>query len=463
MPGPPVPLGLRKTGPTMAGDSKKLQPIIIKRVRKGGHNKHGGAWKIAYADFVTAMMAFFLLMWLLGSTTEGDKKGIADFFNAPLKVALLGGSGAGDSSHVVRGGGQDLSRTTGQVKQGDVPSKRKLLNIKSLEAEQKRAEVARLEALKKKVEDALAASPKLAAMKSQIRLDMTRDGLRIQIVDEQSRPMFDSGSAVVKPYMRELLREIGHVLSDVPNRITLEGHTDAQPFSGGERGYSNWELSSDRANASRREIVAGGLPEDRMLLVQGLASSNLFVPNEPTHPMNRRISIIVMNRDAEDRLLKLLPSQGEGDATTAGEGAADAPRRTSAETPPMRILVVDDFLTMRRVVRGFLREMGFDQADIVEAAHGTAALERAARRRRPTSSSPTSRCRSSAASGCSRRSRRTRALRDVPVLMVTAEARKDEIVRCIQAGAAAYLVKPFTRETLEEKLRAAVPAAFATP
>jgi len=271
------------------------------------------------------MMAFFLLMWLLGSTTEGDKKGIADFFNAPLKVALLGGSGAGDSSHVVRGGGQDLSRTTGQVKQGDVPSKRKLLNIKSLEAEQKRAEVARLEALKKKVEEALSASPKLAAMKSQIRLDMTRDGLRIQIVDEQNRPMFDSGSAVVKPYMRELLREIGHVLSDVANRITLEGHTDAQPFSAGERGYSNWELSSDRANASRREIVAGGLPEDRMLLVQGLASSNLFVPNEPTHPMNRRISIIVMNRDAEDRLLKLLPSQGEGDVAAAGEGDADAP------------------------------------------------------------------------------------------------------------------------------------------
>ena len=297
----------------MAGDSKKLQPIIIKRVRKGGHNKHGGAWKIAYADFVTAMMAFFLLMWLLGSTTEGDKKGIADFFNAPLKVALLGGSGAGDSSHVVRGGGQDLSRTTGQVKEGDVPSKRKLLNIKALEAEQKRAEVSRFEALKKKVEDALSASPKLAAMRSQIRLDMTRDGLRIQIVDEQSRPMFDSGSAVVKPYMRELLHEIGHVLQDVPNRITLEGHTDAQPFSGGERGYSNWELSSDRANASRREIVAGGLPEDRMLLVQGLASSNLFVPGEPLNPMNRRISIIVMNRDAEERLLQLLPSQGEAD------------------------------------------------------------------------------------------------------------------------------------------------------
>ena len=405
-------------------------------------------------------MAFFLLMWLLGSTTEGDKKGIADFFNAPLKVALLGGSGAGDSSHVVRGGGQDLSRTTGQVKQGDVPAKRKLLNIKSLEAEQKRAEVARLEALKKKVEDALAASPKLAAMKSQIRLDMTRDGLRIQIVDEQSRPMFDSGSAVVKPYMRELLREIGHVLSDVPNRITLEGHTDAQPFSGGERGYSNWELSSDRANASRREIVAGGLPEDRMLLVQGLASSNLFVPDEPTHPMNRRISIIVMNRDAEDRLLKLLPSQGEGDAATAGEAPLPTRRRTSAETRhanPRRRRLPDHAPGRPRLpARDGLRR--------ATSSRRRTARPRSRRcaRRRPTSSSPTSRCRSWAASGCSRRSRRTRALRDVPVLMVTAEARKDEIVRCMQAGAAAYLVKPFTRATLEEKLRAAVPAAFAT-
>ena len=304
----------------MAGDSKKLQPIIIKRVRKGGHAKHGGAWKIAYADFVTAMMAFFLLMWLLGSTSEGDKKGIADFFNAPQKVALQGGSGSGDSSHVVRGGGTDLTRTSGQVRNGDVPAKRKLLNIKALEAEQKHAELTRLEALKKRVEEAIAANPKLAAMKSQIRLDMTRDGLRIQIVDEQNRPMFDSGSAVVKPYMHDLLKEIGRSLTDVPNRVTLEGHTDAQPFSGGDRGYSNWELSSDRANASRREIVAGGLPEDRVLLVQGMASSNLFVPGDPQSPMNRRISVIVMNHDAEDRLLQLLPNQGEV------ETSADEPR-----------------------------------------------------------------------------------------------------------------------------------------
>jgi chemotaxis protein MotB len=288
----------------MSGDSKKLQPIIIKRVKKGGHAAHGGAWKIAYADFVTAMMAFFLLMWLLGSTSEGDKKGIADYFGSPLKVAMGGGSGSGDSSSVVKGGGTDLTRQGGQVKQGDVEAQRKTLQLRALRAEQRRAEAARLESLKKKVEEVLAANPKLAAMQSQIRLEMTRDGLRIQIVDELSRPMFDSGSAVVKPYMRELLREIGTVLAEVPNRLTLEGHTDAQPFGVGERGYSNWELSSDRANASRRELGAGGLPDERVLLVQGLASSMLFEPADPMSAVNRRISIIVMNRDAEDRLLR---------------------------------------------------------------------------------------------------------------------------------------------------------------
>ncbi|HEX7436398.1 MAG TPA: flagellar motor protein MotB [Caldimonas sp.] len=301
----------------MAGDSKKLQPIIIKRVRKGGHNKHGGAWKIAYADFVTAMMAFFLLMWLLGSTAEGDKKGIADYFNAPLKVSFVGGSGSGDSSSVIRGGGADLSRASGQVKQGDIPAPKKTINLAALKAEQRRAEAAQLEALKAKVEELIDTSPKLAAMKSQIRLDMTRDGLRIQIVDEQNRPMFDSGSAIVKPYMRELLRDIGQVLADVPNRITLEGHTDAQPFVSGERGYSNWELSSDRANSSRRELLAGGLPEDRMLLVQGLASSTLFDANAPQSPVNRRISIIVMNRDAEDRLLRTPVATAETDPAPA--------------------------------------------------------------------------------------------------------------------------------------------------
>jgi chemotaxis protein MotB len=309
----------------MSGDSKKLQPIIIKKVKKGGHAVHGGAWKIAYADFVTAMMAFFLLMWLLGSTTEGDKKGIADYFSSPLKIAMGGGSGSGDSSSVVKGGGKDLTRSDGQVNKGDVEAKRRTLQLKALKADQRRAEMSRLESLKKRVEDVLANNPKLAAMKSQIRLEMTRDGLRIQIVDEQNRAMFDSGSAIVKPYMRELLREIGSVLAEVPNRLTLEGHTDAQPFGAGERGYSNWELSSDRANASRRELGAGGLPEDRVLLVQGLASSVLFDPADPLSAVNRRISILVMNRDAEDRFLKVVTDVEE----EAAEPAA------AASTPPV--------------------------------------------------------------------------------------------------------------------------------
>ena len=313
----------------MSGDAKKLQPIIIKRVKKGGHAVHGGAWKIAYADFVTAMMAFFLLMWLLGSTTEGDKKGIADFFASPMKVSLMGGAtGSGDSSSVVKGGGSDLTRTSGQVKQGDVEAKRKNYQMKQMKAEQRRAEISRLEQLKDEFEKMIAANPKLAAMKSQIRLEMTRDGLRIQIVDEQSRPMFDSGSAIVKPYMRDLLREIGALLTEVPNRLTLEGHTDAQPFGFGERGYSNWELSSDRANASRRELGSGGLPEDRMLLVQGLASSVPFDRDDPKSPMNRRISIIVMNRDAEDRMLRAVP-----DAEPAAEGG-DSTDPLQSPLPP---------------------------------------------------------------------------------------------------------------------------------
>ena len=318
----------------MAGDAKKLQPIIIKRVRKGGHAVHGGAWKIAYADFVTAMMAFFLLMWLLGSTTEGDKKGIADYFKSPLKVAMAGGSGSGDSSHVVKGGGEDLSRTGGQVKRGEIESRRESINLAKLRAEQMRTEAAHLENLKQRVEQQIEANPLLAGMKGQIQLEMVRDGLRIQISDAQSRPMFSSGSAVVQAHMRMLLRELGSVLAEVPNRLTLEGHTDANPFGNGEQGYSNWELSADRGNASRRELLAGGLPESRVLRVQGLASSAPLDRRDPAGPANRRISIIVMNRSAEDRFFHTSPEAGlalEGNALPPA--AAEPPARAAAVPP----------------------------------------------------------------------------------------------------------------------------------
>ena len=311
----------------MAGDAKKLQPIIIKRVKKGGHAAHGGAWKIAYADFVTAMMAFFLMMWLIGSTTEGDRKGIADYFSTPLKLTMLGGgSGAGDSSSVVKGGGEDFTRSVGQVKRGDVEAPTKSVNLQALKAEQVRAERARLERLKEDIERKIDSNEKLKALKSQIRLDMTREGLRIQIVDANNRPMFASGSAVVQPYMRDLLQEIGTILTEVPNRLTLEGHTDAQAFGGGVLGYTNWELSSDRANASRRELMVGGLPEARVMRVQGLAASVPFDKNDPVAPVNRRISIIVMNRDAEDRV-----ALGDGPEPAAAT-AASAPTATAAPT-----------------------------------------------------------------------------------------------------------------------------------
>ncbi|MFN4115574.1 MAG: flagellar motor protein MotB [Inhella sp.] len=295
----------------MAGDAKKLQPIIVKKVKKGGHGAHGGAWKIAYADFVTAMMAFFLLMWLLGSTTEGDRKGIQDYFQSPLKIAMLGGTGAGDASSIVKGGGDNIMVQGGQVKKGEIEADKRSYNLRALKEQQRRAERARLEQLMQKVEEAIRLNPRLAQLGGQIKLELTKEGLRIQIVDEGNRPMFDSGSAIVKPYMRELLQELGAVLAEVPNRLTVEGHTDAKPFAGGERGYSNWELSADRANASRREMVAGGLPEARMLRVQGLASSKLLDVQAPDSAVNRRISIIVMNRDAEDAVLKNLPDEEE--------------------------------------------------------------------------------------------------------------------------------------------------------
>src|SRR4051812_24965073 len=226
----------------MSGEQKP--PIIIRRKKRASEAHHGGAWKIAYADFVTAMMAFFLLMWLLGSTTKGDLQGISDYFKTPLKVALSGGSGSGDSSSLIKGGGPDLTRSMGQRKEGELPSEKKIVNIKAAEADRQRQEIEQFKALKARLEAAIDANAVLRNFKNQLRVDMTQDGLRIQIVDEQNRPMFDSGRAEVKDYTRSILREFGGLLNNVPNRISLAGHTDSAPYAAGERGYSNWELSA---------------------------------------------------------------------------------------------------------------------------------------------------------------------------------------------------------------------------
>ena len=288
----------------MATDPKQLQPIIVKKVKKGGHAVHGGAWKIAYADFVTAMMAFFLLMWLLGSTSEGDKKGLSDYFTSPLKVAMMGGTGSGQSSSVINGGGKDLTQTVGQNARSDSSSNpiEKKAAMEAIKAEIAKQDAKKLDALSEKISALIASNPKLSEFSSQIRIDATPDGLQIQIVDDQKRPMFDSGSAVVKPYMRDILREIGGALNGVDNKIGLDGHTDRKPFGLGDRGYSNWELSADRANASRRELMLAGLPDERLGRVMGLASSNLLEEDDPFSPINRRISILVMSREAEARL-----------------------------------------------------------------------------------------------------------------------------------------------------------------
>ncbi len=277
-----------------------LRPIIVKRIKKSGGGGHGGAWKIAYADFVTAMMAFFLLMWLLGSTSQGDLSGIAEYFKTPLKVAMQGGSGSGDSSSVIQGGGKDLTRKEGQLKKADEPSARKTYNIKAAQAELERAEAAQLKALKSRIEAAIINNPSLKQYRSQMLIDITTEGLRIQIVDEQNRPMFALSKAELQPYTKEILREIGRTMNGMPNKISLSGHTDALPYSSGERGYSNWELSADRANASRRELVAGGMDETKVVRVVGLSSAVLFDKQDPLNPVNRRISIIVMNKKAEE-------------------------------------------------------------------------------------------------------------------------------------------------------------------
>ena len=298
------------------------RPIIIKKIKKSAHGHHGGAWKIAYADFVTAMMAFFLLMWLLGSTAKGDLSGIAEYFKTPLKVALAGGSGSGDSSSIIKMGGQDLTRKTGQVKKGEMPpKKKKLINLEAAKQELERIESGKLEGLKSKLKTAIEANPNLAKFKDQLLIDITSEGLRIQIVDEKNRPMFDSGHAALKPYTREILHEIGKILNDVPNRVSLSGHTDATPYAGGEAGYSNWELSTERANASRRELVVGGMDEKKMLRVVGLSSAMLFDKANPENPINRRISIIVLNKKTEEEFTKESGPVQEVKSNVVTEGA----------------------------------------------------------------------------------------------------------------------------------------------
>ena len=258
--------------------------IIIKRpVKAAGH--HGGAWKIAFADFMTAMFAFFLVMWLLSTSSQKQLTGIAEQFKMPLKVAVSGGDKSSTSTSVIPGGGTDPMHADGEVRRSEVDN----------DADDGKS----LDDLKKQLDTMIESSPILKQFKPQLLIDITPEGLRIQIIDSSNRPMFDRSSAVVASYMHTILREIGPTLNAQPNKITLSGHTDATAYSQGDKFYSNWELSADRANASRRELVAGGLEDKKVLRVMGVAASMHLNQDDPFAPMNRRISIVVLNARAQ--------------------------------------------------------------------------------------------------------------------------------------------------------------------
>ncbi|MDG2525190.1 flagellar motor protein MotB [Stenotrophomonas sp. HITSZ_GD] len=317
--------------------------VVMRRVKKvQAASHHGGAWKVAYADFVTAMMAFFLVMWLVGATTTKQREAVSEYFRnpsplqgkSPAPAPGMNGPGGASTSMIKLGGTMEIPKG-----QGPDPFNKKASG--PTEEERKAQEKAQLESLMQELKEAIGKSQALEPFKDQLLLDLTPDGLRIQIVDKQNRPMFDMGSARLKDYTGGILHELAQFINQVPNHISITGHTDITAYSN-TRGYGNWELSADRANAARRALVDGGMAEDKVSRVVGLASSVLFDKTQPDNPINRRISIVVMTHDAEEALL------GEGarplavgpvlpDADTRmpdAPAAGDAPSATAAPVAP---------------------------------------------------------------------------------------------------------------------------------
>ena len=314
----------------MAGDDKK-QPIVKKKIVKGGGGHHGGSWKVAYADFVTAMMAFFLLLWLLGITDELQREGISDWFKNPSGIK---GPGGASTSMIKLGGTKDIPKGDGHESEQHAPTtepeveKSPQDRVKEIE---KKEDKKRLDKLLEKLKAAIESSKELKNFKDQLLLEITPDGLRIQIIDKKNRPMFALGKAELKPYTKVILRKISKlVVQEVPNLVSISGHTDATPFPKGyveyedrygndyRKPYTNWELSADRANAARRELLKGGLPSNQLGRIVGLASSVLLDKKNPRNPSNRRISILIMNKDAEAAMGRV-----EGNAEAGTKDAAE--------------------------------------------------------------------------------------------------------------------------------------------
>lgn len=326
-------------------DNENAAPIIIKRVRKGGHAHHGGSWKVAFADFATAMMAFFLLLWLLGATDEKQKGAISEYFNNPSTLqgasqvpapSSIQGPGGSSTSMIKLGGGMELHRDPAPPRDKVAPSPGAQVDVtpEAGEGEEKgkgdseeELDHIRLDGLLKELQKAMDERESLARFKDQILLDLTPEGVRIQIIDHERRSMFPSGSATLEAFSSDILRELAGIVANVPNRISISGHTDIRPY-GGRVNYSNWELSADRANAARRALIGGGLPADKIGRVVGLSSSTLLDPTAPASAINRRISIVVMNKQTEDAILhengSLLTVQGGKEEKALAAPAAAA-------------------------------------------------------------------------------------------------------------------------------------------
>lgn len=270
----------------MSGGGER-RPLIIKRKRVQAAAHHGGSWKIAYADFMTALMALFLVLWILSTASPSQLEHIAEYFRTPLAVALTGGDKTTASTSAIPGGGDNPTKTDGEVRRANV-------------REQTRSsdEQRNLRYLRDRLQSVIQSDPQLKELRSQLRMDFSPEGLRVQIVDSDKRPMFELGSDRLEPYMQKILRRIAPVLNEMPNPISISGHTDDLPYAGGEKGYSNWELSADRANASRRELIAAGLSPDKLLRVAGMGSRITLPNTRPSDDVNRRISIVVLDNRA---------------------------------------------------------------------------------------------------------------------------------------------------------------------
>ena len=306
------------------------QPIIVKRVKKvvGGH--HGGAWKIAFADFATAMMAFFLVMWLMTSATPEQKKAISGYFQDPIGFTEsaspyaidLGGTPTPAPERTLN---PDISETP--ESQPDETG----VSTDQIETLAEKMEQERLELLLQELQNKVEENPELQRFKDQILFEITQDGLRIQIMDAENRPMFALGSANLQPYFEDILLAMADTIRAVPNKISISGHTDAKPFAG--RGdFGNWELSSNRANAARRTLVAGGYPDEQVARVVGYASSALFDREDPFNPVNRRIDIVVLTKKAQRAIEGEQGANGEEPAQ--GQAPAATPSGAPAEALP---------------------------------------------------------------------------------------------------------------------------------